>query len=466
MEIGWLTRLALYCVISTLIGPFYDNWTTLEKWLYREGAYIDSCKDVPDVYPFPETWYCAEQQSKVSGLLPISRIAECSMSVFIGIFMDFFGPRITAVFGTILRIIGWTLMSFAVHAPGGLVISFLLMGLTTNFIVFPCLTIGMYTRKYRHIAVLLIGMCSCFASMMMKVKLIVLQTGVLTAKQVNYLYTIVFMLPCLGASILFMPDRLKEVDDEPEPMESVTTKKELDKAESSIDAPKMDNGDMVDIKSDTTSPITEVDPGSKWTLRGYIEVLSTKEVFVCLWYFAFNFSSITYVQQTYGLVHRDDAFLLELNEYMIPLGIIPCLIFAVLYMYIEPIYILIFMNTMGILMHLFVMASGRVIGILLSFSLVMTYSILNTQVYNYLERLFHETYLGSIVGALNGMCGIWMLIQMFVLQHKTSPSEINVVTGIMALLRGLFLLPFFYFIYDARKRRKTAEKIDSVVDSA
>ncbi|ORM40921.1 uncharacterized protein BXIN_1749 [Babesia sp. Xinjiang] len=465
MEVHWLTRLFIYCVIATVVGPFYDNWTTMEKWLYREGAYVDLCTDIPQPAPVQVTWHCEEQQVWVSMLLPISRMSECIMSIGIGIFMDFVGPRITTVVGVLLRTIGWILMCFAVRAPGGLVTAFFLLGVSTNFVIFPCLTIGMYTKKYRYIAVLHIGMCSCFSSMLIKLKLILLESGGLTASQINYLYTFLCIVPTLVMCILFMPLKLKEPEEDKEPVraaEPVTSNEGASVADYSysdrVGAGLSDTVSYDDIKVCNVDGSVAVpsDDDCTWTLGGFFRVLSSKEVFVCLFYFAFNFSSITYVQQTFSLVHRDDASLLTLNEYMVPLAVVPCLLFAVLYMYWDPIWILIFMNTMGLLMHLLEMTHGRTVGVLLSIALVMAYSILNTQVYNYLESLFHKTYLGSIVGALNGMCGLWMLIQMFVLQYRTSPQEILETSGIMAALRACFLAPFIYFFF-SEKSAKSAK---------
>ncbi|EDO06649.1 putative integral membrane protein [Babesia bovis T2Bo] len=471
-EVGYFWRLLLYCFVCTFVGPFYDNWVSVEKWLYREGAYIDMCPDVPDTATFADTWYCADQQVKVSMLLPICRVAETSMSFLIGIFMDFVGPRTTAIVGIILRTIGWSLMSFAVRKPGGLIASFVLLGTTTNFIVFPCLTIGLYNRKYRHPAVLVIGMCSCFACMLMKLKLMILETGFFTAKQINLWYTILLIFPHLLVCILLLPSDVKAL--EREEVEQIVILDEVASVKegemSTLTSDSVVRRESQTMRFDETHQ-TEVVPVhtkdfTAWTLRGFAEVLLKKEVFVSLLYFAFNFSSITHVQQVYSLVHHDDWLLLELNEYMVPLAVIPCIIFAFLYMFMKPIYILIFMNTIGLFMHLSAMGDGRALGIFLSITLVITYSILNTQVYNYLDGMFHRAYLGSVVGALNGMCGLWMFIQMLAVQYKTSRYEIVVVSGILAAMRFLFLLPYVYFMVTtllAIRRTKKLESIDAKV---
>ncbi|GBE60813.1 major facilitator superfamily MFS-1 [Babesia ovata] len=470
MKVHWITRLLIYSVIATFVGPFYDNWSSTEKYLYRQRAYIETCATIPPETVVQDTWHCEEQRQKLSLLLPISRVAECFLSVVIGIFMDFFGPRLTTVIGIILRIVGWTLMGFAVNAKGGLIAAFFITGLSTNFIVFPALTIGMYNERFRYVLVLVIGMLGSPASMLMKLKLMMLEYGLLTAHQVNYLYTIVFILPSLLLAVVFMPARLENLSlptpstDEasvPKVGDDVHDASAVDGA--SINAILDDVMQTCDLDSDGAEhdaerTLSDDTVETKWTVRGLLRTLCRKEVVVSLFYFAFNFSSITYVQQTFTLMHKDNPYLITWSEYVIQLAAVPCVIFAVLYMYINPIWILIAMNAMGMVTHLLLTTSNYYAGIFLSLSLVTTYSIINTQVYNYLDSIFDATYMGSIVGALNTMCGIWMLSQALILESMTSETEILVTTSIMAGLRFLFLIPYCFFLYKSLRVKRVKSK--------
>ncbi|CDR94002.1 hypothetical protein, conserved [Babesia bigemina] len=575
MKVHWVTRLLIYSIIATFVGPFYDNWSSTEKYLYRQGAYIDACVTAPPESAVQDTWYCEEQRQKLSLLLPISRVAECFLSVVIGIFMDHVGPRLTAVVGVVLRVIGWTLMGFAVSAKGGLIAAFFITGLSTNFIVFPALTIGMYNERFRYVSVLVIGMLGGFASMLMKLKLMMLEYELLTPQQLNYQYTIVFIIPSLLLCIFFMPGKLESVNapttkalapDAPTsdlptteaptteaPVTDAPTSDALTTEVTTTDAPTSDalttevtttdaptsdalttevtttdaptsdalttevtttevtmteaittevtttDAPMAEVPtpeaptsdaptSDAPTPkvkdiaetTTAVDGTSinmilddlvqgadvnidiaechaektpsdataapQWTVKGLLYTLTRKEVIASLLYFAFNFSSITYVQQTLTLMHKDNPQLVTLSEYMIQLSAVPCLVFAVLYMYVDPIWILIAMNSVGILMHLLLTSSNYYAGVFLCIAIMSTYSIINTQVYNYLDSVFDATYMGSIVGALNTMCGIWMLSQALIVESLMSQKAIIVTTSIMAALRLVFLAPFCIFV--------------------
>lgn len=469
MELNWLWRLYIYGTVCVLVGPFYDNWTSMEKYLYLGGAYVNECPDHdPNTVPV-DTWLCDAQQEKVSMLLTVARASECSFSVIIGIFMDRVGPKITATVGVILRMIGWTLIGFAVHWNAALVTGLALLGITVNFIVFPALTVGLYTKKYRFIAIVQIGMSSCFASLIIMIKVAMIQAGWLSYTQINYLYSILMLVPSLLISAIFFPYSLERQDLEKAcekenpvaiadfdvvPPSSSETSSIINAPEthlhrsSSLSGLEQEHGDGHIYQKDSINTSDFEDHRQKWSWSGFFRTLMTKEAITCLFYFAFNFGSITFIQQSYTVMYGKNPLLLRMSEYLLPMAFIPCLVFSVLYMYAQPIWILIGINALGALMHAIATINSPSAGVMLCIALVIVYSILNTKVYNYLDKVFDEIYMGSIVGALNTMCGVWLLIQGLVLNGRTDAHSLLVINYSMMTLRLLFLAPFLYFAFE------------------
>ncbi|KAK1937319.1 hypothetical protein X943_000969 [Babesia divergens] len=483
MNIGWVWRLYIYGTISVLIGPFYDNWISMEKYLYLVGAYSNLCPDGASSAPATTTWRCKKQRESVTMLLTVARTSECTFSVLIGIFMDRVGPKITSVVGVALRVTGWTLIGYMVHVNYAIIAAFVLMGLSVNFIVFPALTIGLYTKEFRFVAIVQIGMCSCFSSLIIMLKVVILEGGFLTSGQINYLYSIVCLLPCLVLCVVFFPLRLKsDLETNDLVLHAHAVRTSHCSITTNVPVASDPVGELPShAEADATAWTMELDPikdtteiytkdeisnviGDTTSLKCYYDglrrTLRSREVITCLFYFAYNFGSITFVQQSYSLMYRDDPSLLTLTEYLVPLAFIPCLVFSALYMCVKPIWIMLSINVLGALMHIVATVRGRFAGALLSIMLVTVYSVLNTKVYNYLDTVFDETYIGSIVGVLNSTCGIWLLLQGLVLQGLNSPQELDITNYAMSMVRICFVLPFLYLAFVVKASKSAPDGVN------
>ncbi|KAK1443803.1 hypothetical protein BgAZ_206790 [Babesia gibsoni] len=442
MKVNWLLRLYIYGSISTLVGPFYDNWASLERYLYRSGVYYNQCNEEDPEDGHKETWSCEKQHESVNMLLTVSRAAECAGSFLIGVLMDWEGPKITAVLGVVIRIIGWSLIGFLPHVNAAVIASFSMLGLSVNFIIIPALTVVSYAGKYRFFAVVQIGMFSCLSSMVLKLKMYILDSGKLTKEQINYMYTIFILLPCLAISAYIFPWKIDR--------EKVGEDIEMEVKKENVVLHQQD-GEYNENVADAT-----------WTWSGLLRTLVEKEVFTCLIYFSFNFGSITFIQQIFSVIYADSPKLLSLIEYIIAFAFIPCCIMSVLFLYISPIWMMIGLNAIGGLMHVLAIMDSFAAGFIVSLCLMTTFCVLHTKVYNYLDQFLDGIYMGSIVGSLNTLCGVWLIVQGLLSKGHNDPKVLRYINYGMLVGRILFLIPFLCFTFLIPKRIKRAQSVTSL----
>ncbi|UKJ90632.1 major facilitator superfamily MFS-1 protein [Theileria orientalis] len=210
MKVGWIWKLFIYFLIVTFSGPFFDNWTTTEKFLFLSDAYAGKCKPSELVGPPTETFRCEEQQLAVNGLLSYARMAEFLSSVVIGISVDRFGPRIVAVLGVLLCIASWAFMCLLPKSGIMLKLSMFVIGVSMNSTLFPALTIERYTKRYKAQVLIFIGSSSSITCLLMKLlELVVVKTGV-SPMTAGVYFILLLLIPSLICSYLFFPGDLKK----------------------------------------------------------------------------------------------------------------------------------------------------------------------------------------------------------------------------------------------------------------
>ncbi|EAN32955.1 putative integral membrane protein [Theileria parva strain Muguga] len=210
MRARFLLKTTIYFLIATITGPFFDNWTTTEKFLFQSDAYTSKCDESDIVGPPTDTFRCEKQQIAISSLLSYARMFEFASSVTTGIFVDYFGPRIVAIGGVFLCTLSWIFLVMFPKSGAMLRIAMILIGLTSNATLFPALTIERYTKKYKPQVMIFVGSSSSFTCFVIKLVELAARKTPMSPKMVGLVFIFVFLLPCLIGSFLFFPDNLND----------------------------------------------------------------------------------------------------------------------------------------------------------------------------------------------------------------------------------------------------------------
>ncbi|AFZ79635.1 hypothetical protein BEWA_024840 [Theileria equi strain WA] len=453
---NWIVRLFIYFGIVTVCGPYFDNWTTTEKYLFLSDAYADVCSPTEQQGPRKNTYRCQEQQLRVNSLLSYGRMSEFLSSVFIGISVDCYGPRIVSCIGVILALISWVLLGYFPNYDATLKLSMILVGICTNSTLLPALTIERYTKEYKAQSLIYIGMSSSFTCFLIKGMERILYYELMDHRTLALGFIVFLIIPCLLFSIgAFPAGVLGEAPVEDEKMElSIFTRK------TEMDQPEEENTlcqtSAVSVRGERTTQDTEsgnselssLDGEEKWTFYGFLKAISRKTVILCTLYYAFNVVSLTYSQQALTISYRDNELVLEFTEYLLPLSFVLCLAFMVIYRFLRPITVIVIMSTLFALMHISSLFSGTCWGIVYAIFLSCIYSIYNTQVYIYLESRVSKVCYSSILGFLNTVGGLSILVNMGLMNYIRDYANIPKVYGALLVIRLVFLGIFGMIMLD------------------
>nr|PVC52154.1 major facilitator superfamily MFS-1 protein [Theileria orientalis] len=168
MKIRFLYRCGLYFIISMLISPYYDGWSSTAKYLISEGVFSKyccnniECSRLSGLGPV-----CDDQAFNVGKLLSFYRISEFLSSIFTGFFMDNCGPKLTIVLAMALRMLSWLLIPLFPNTTGVVIVSCILCGIASNGVAFPVFTIAQYTKRYYNPAMISISISLCFGTFYM-----------------------------------------------------------------------------------------------------------------------------------------------------------------------------------------------------------------------------------------------------------------------------------------------------------
>ncbi|UKJ90630.2 major facilitator superfamily MFS-1 protein [Theileria orientalis] len=168
MKIRFLYRCGLYFIISMLISPYYDGWSSTAKYLISEGVFSECCCDTIDCSKLTGLGpVCDDQAFNVGKLLSFYRISEFLSSIFTGFFMDNCGPKLTIILAIVLRMLSWLLIPLYPNTTGVVILSCILCGIASNGVAFPVFTIAQYTKRFYNPAMIAISISLCFGTLYM-----------------------------------------------------------------------------------------------------------------------------------------------------------------------------------------------------------------------------------------------------------------------------------------------------------
>ncbi|PFH35957.1 hypothetical protein BESB_056080 [Besnoitia besnoiti] len=139
--------LVLLCLYSVLVGPVYLNWAPFRQMLFDHGVYRWLCNpaesDASQIsYIDPQSYTCAQQRLHVGHLFTLCTVADYGMSFFGGFVMDFAGPKVASLSGTLMMVLGWLLLAFSSEAFQAFEVGVVFFGLGIDMAFYGTLPIG------------------------------------------------------------------------------------------------------------------------------------------------------------------------------------------------------------------------------------------------------------------------------------------------------------------------------------
>lgn len=140
--------LVIYVLYAFLTARVYFAWPNLSNLLFRSEAYSWLCKTYlaeghPDMRLEAhggKRYICEEQNSAVGNIFVTCLAFAFSFSLAAGLFLDYLGPRITAVIGQVMNALAWVLLAFGSEKAQTYIAAFIFMGIGSDIGYLPLLS--------------------------------------------------------------------------------------------------------------------------------------------------------------------------------------------------------------------------------------------------------------------------------------------------------------------------------------
>ncbi|EDO06650.1 Major Facilitator Superfamily protein [Babesia bovis T2Bo] len=428
MKLNGIVRLVIYTGLTLCMSAFYDSWSSTTTLLVRFGVYRDVCVEPLEVPASPDIPLCDEQLQKISGLLSIFRISEFVTSIGVGVLMDVLGTKACMLLGISMRILSWLLLVYLPHYNWIMILACVICGISVNSIIFPVFTIARYLPRYQDMS-----MCVISASLSAGTYYVPIINGILSLMSnvdmpafvwVKLLFT---HMPWLVVTLFVFPHNLaKDV--------------ELNLKDSEYNVETDKNDDVKDMSS--------------WNVQSLIRYILNMEVLIITLVFILNCVSFTFVQEAYTQVYANNKTAEHFNGIMVPSSFV----FSLLFMWVVNRYgvviVMLGLNIISMLSHVFMLSSSTVCGIFTSICISLAFSGFLTYYYILLEHIVDILYSGSIKGYLTTVGGLSLalnpLINFLVARYDTM-SACNTV---FVVIRACMILPILWLLKRETDRRK------------
>ncbi|PHJ22007.1 major facilitator family protein [Cystoisospora suis] len=203
----WIV-LAIFCVYSFLAGPCYWNWTPLADVLFVRGAYEWNCTEEDwDFSAKLQEPKCNAQDVAVQRLFTISMASDFSFSALSGLLLDYAGPKVTGLFGTVVLLVAWCLWGAASHSVQTFVPAAVLWGVSFSAAFFPCLSVANLFPTSRNTVIAVLGSCRSLANLIpLLLRALALNEPDL-ASSIFYYYGGCCIGICVCTALLFLPTK-------------------------------------------------------------------------------------------------------------------------------------------------------------------------------------------------------------------------------------------------------------------
>ncbi|SOV73579.1 transporter, putative [Plasmodium sp. gorilla clade G3] len=198
----------LFCVyIITCVGIFF-NWISLSDFFFHGNVYINHCNNIyePSEYKYKRTYKCEEQDKKVQALYPIILCSNFIMSAISGTFFDYFGPKLTALFGHMCNIISWILIGLQKENSNIIILGAIFLGLSSDCSFIPLLSLIYLFPRNHTIYTVILGCCASLSfSIPIFLDLFSKDWDEKSFQLVCFLYCFIILVPFFFILIIFLP---------------------------------------------------------------------------------------------------------------------------------------------------------------------------------------------------------------------------------------------------------------------
>eukprot|EP00922_Rhytidocystis_sp_ex-Travisia-forbesii_P037643 GHVS01056076.1.p1 GENE.GHVS01056076.1~~GHVS01056076.1.p1 ORF type:complete len:603 (+),score=92.46 GHVS01056076.1:32-1840(+) len=198
----WILLVA-YIVYCFITGPSYFSWASLRDMLFHNGAYAWRCPGGNST-----TSPCDAQDTAVNSLLAIIGTSHFVISALAGLVLDSAGPKVTAIIGVLLQMVGWILLgasteTFQAYIPGCVALG---AGLDAAF--FPCISGANIFPSYVSAVIAVFGAArSASFYIIFFMEIAVVRQGTLKFGATCYGFAGLFLGLCLIIAIFLIPFR-------------------------------------------------------------------------------------------------------------------------------------------------------------------------------------------------------------------------------------------------------------------
>lgn len=200
----------LFCFyIISCVGIFF-NWISLSDFFFHGNVYINHCDNIyePSAYEHKRTYKCEEQDKKVQALYPIILCSNFIMSAISGTFFDYFGPKITALFGHVCNIISWILIGLQKGNSNIIILGAIFLGLSSDCSFIPLLNLIYLFPRNHTIYTVILGCCASLSfSIPIFLDLFSKNWDEKSFQFVCFLYCFIILVPFFFILIIFLPWR-------------------------------------------------------------------------------------------------------------------------------------------------------------------------------------------------------------------------------------------------------------------
>lgn len=446
--------LCLYCLIS---GPVYFNWTAIADALFQHGAFLWKCSPEELAKPPPEVSYeprCKGQEMAVNSLFTIASSSHFFCSFLGGLLLDLLGSKLTGMIGTGIMFIGWLLLALSSEAFNAYTVAAVLIGLSVDTAFFPCLTVANLFPKHGSTVIAFLG---CFRSLSFVVPLTiraaVIQRHIASASQALLVYVGLFLSLCFLVAAFLLPMKAFPKDER-------TASADATEGETPVGLAACDTG----IEGFDSQPAArsgkQPEPASLGSrmhsrIRGFIKESCSLSYLPLLPLFCFLLTNIIfYIPSALHLLPK--AY--EVNQIVQTLSFLPCPFLGMLADCVGILPVMHVTNFCGLLAYVCVVVpsvpSYPALQFLSSILFAIQISFLMSQLYCYASITFSQENLGSLVGLVCAVGGLFSLVtgpmRSYALENGFLPM-CRVAIGLACA--NALIIGFLH--YRSRKRKAT-----------
>lgn len=404
MKLNLVTRLIFYSAMLIFLSPYYDGWSPTARYLVREGVYESECTSAQlAIVRRKGEPKCESQAYKISMLLSFYRISEFLTSVFIGIFMDNSGPRLTVLISIFLRILSWVLIPIYYANGPVIMLCCILCGMTSNGLSFPVYTLSQYTDKFYNFCMIVISIAISVGTIYSVVLNCIYDLFPnASSYAIIYIKLAVTHLPFMVLSFFIFPDNL---------VEDVKKNRAEKKPPKSVEAPNSKGKELlnvseVDAESSSSTYVSEKD---EWKFSEFLKLVSRLDIVILSLSAMVSVVSLTFAQESFPIIYSGKSVAMTINEILVPLSFVFSLASVWFLNKFGAVPVILFLNVVSSIMHIALVFTSLPSSIIASVIMSLGYSLFVTQYYIYLDKEVPLTYCGSIKGCLVTSIGIALL---------------------------------------------------------